>query len=177
MESIEFLGHVIDAKGSRLTQERVQGIISLQEPNSVKTLRSFIGMVNYFSDYISDLAGFLVPLTVLTKKKCTSEPFVLTNDARLAFEAIKVALINYSHLTTMNELDPLILYTDASTTSVAGVLMQVQMGKNCLVCISHTLSDQATRWEIMELELYAFVFCVKQLAPYLLGRHYCSHGP
>jgi hypothetical protein len=71
----------------------------------------------------------------------------------------------------MNEMDPLVLYTDASTKAIGGVLMQVQNGveKPC-VFVSHVLSDQATRWGIMELELYALVHCVKQLAPYLLGR-------
>ena len=54
--------------------------------------------------------------------------------------------------------------------AVGGVLMQAQDGREqpC-VFVSHTLSEQASRWGIMELELYAFVFCVKQLAPYLLG--------
>jgi RNase H-like domain found in reverse transcriptase len=65
------------------------------------------------------------------------------------------------------------LYTDASTILVAGVLMQVQNGVEMPIqFVSHTLSDQTTRWGIIELELYAFVFCVKQLAPYLWGRHF-----
>jgi RNase H-like domain found in reverse transcriptase len=42
-----------------------------------------------------------------------------------------------------------------------------------LVCfVSHALSSQATRWGIMELELYALVYCSKQLSPYLLGRFF-----
>jgi hypothetical protein len=173
MESIEFLGHVFDKNGHKLTEERVQGIVDLAEPTSVKGLRSFIGMVNYFRDYISDLSGLLIPLTVLTKKKWTDEPFEMTNSARLAFGNIKRALAKHTKLTIINEVDPLILYTDASTVSVGGVLMQVQNGVE-VPCqfLSQTLSDQATRWGIMELELYAFVFCVKQLAPYLLGRRF-----
>ena len=58
----------------------------------------------------------------------------------------------------MDPDDLLILYTDVSMKAVGGVLMQVQdgRGKPC-VFVSHTLSEQASRWEIMELELYAFV--------------------
>jgi RNase H-like domain found in reverse transcriptase len=90
---------------------------------------------------------------------------------RIAFNAIKEELLRASTLVIMNEVDPLILYTDASTKAVGGVLMQVQIGKEMpCVFISHVLSEQATRWGIMELELYALVHCVKQLAPYLLGR-------
>ena len=73
----------------------------------------------------------------------------------------------------MNEQDPLVLYTDASTKAVAGVLMQIQNGmeKPCLF-VSHALSEQASRWGIMELKLYAFVCCVKQLPPYLMGKEF-----
>ena len=64
----------------------------------------------------------------------------------------------------MKENDPLVLYTDASTMSVSGLLMQEQNRiKKPIILIFHILSDQATTWVIMELELYAFVFCVKQL--------------
>jgi RNase H-like domain found in reverse transcriptase len=36
----------------------------------------------------------------------------------------------------------------------------------------HILSDRATRWGIMELELYASVYCMQQLTRYLLGRSF-----
>ena len=39
---------------------------------------------------------------------------------------VKNLLVNASHLVIMNETDPLILHTDASTVSVGGVLMQEQ---------------------------------------------------
>ena len=67
--------------------------------------------------------------------------------------------------------DLLILNADASSKAIGGVLMQVQGGreKPCLF-VSHTLSEQATRWGVMELELFAIVFCVKNLALYLLGK-------
>jgi len=56
----------------------------------------------------------------------------------------------------MNASDPLILYADASIRDF----------------VSHTLSDQATRRGMMELELFAFVFSVKNFVPYLLGKFF-----
>ena len=65
----------------------------------------------------------------------------------------------------------LILYTDASTRAIGGVLMQIQDEiEKLVIFVSHILLDHSTRWEIMKLELYAFVYCVKILAPYLLGK-------
>jgi hypothetical protein len=67
-EEIEFLGHVFNLSGMRLSDSRVQGIRDVPEPTSVKSVRSFIGMVNYFRDFISGLSGHLIPLYELTKK-------------------------------------------------------------------------------------------------------------
>jgi len=73
-------------------------------------------------------------------------------------------------LTIFNEQDQLVLCTDARNKAIAGVLVQIQDGieKPCIF-VSHALSEQASKWGIMELELYTFVYCVK-LSPYLLGK-------
>ena len=68
MQSIEFLGHIFDENGVTLSNSRVQGIRDLPEPTSVKGVRSFIGMVNYFRDFIKGLSNHLIPLTQLAKK-------------------------------------------------------------------------------------------------------------
>ena len=73
----------------------------------------------------------------------------------------------------MNEEDPLVLYTDASKKTIGGLLMEVHNGiGKPIIFVSHVLYDQATRWGIMDLELYSFVSCVKTLAPYVLGKHF-----
>ena len=111
-----------------MSDERVQGIRQIPEPTSLKAVRSFVGMVNYFRDSINGLSGHLIPLTELTKKRDSSEEFILTNSARISFENIKGLLIQRTKLTIMNEEDQLVLYTDASTKAIAGVLMQIQGG-------------------------------------------------
>ncbi len=68
MTSIEFLGHVFDKNGVKMSDSRVQGINDLPEPTSVKGVRSFIGMANYFRDFVKGLSSHMIPLTALTKK-------------------------------------------------------------------------------------------------------------
>ena len=47
-----------------------------------------------------------------------------------------------SQLVIMNEGDPLILYTDASSKAIGGVLMQVQNGiEKTVIFVSHALSQ------------------------------------
>ena len=52
----------------------------------------------------------------------------MSQEGRAAFSHIKDLLSQSSQLMIMNEEDPLILYTDASTKAIGGVLMQVQKG-------------------------------------------------
>ena len=71
----------------------------------------------------------------------------MTEEALSAFVRVKDMVMAHTTRVLMNDSDPLILYTDASTRAVGGVLMQVQGGRErpC-VFVSHTLSEQATRW-------------------------------
>ena len=85
-------------------------------------------MVNYFRDFIKGLSSHLIPLTQLTKKNATQKAFQMTPEARDAFFRVKDLLVNAAQLVIMNETDPLILYTDASTVSIGGVLMQEPNG-------------------------------------------------
>ena len=56
MASVEFLGHIFDEKGIMTSSTRIQGIQDSPEPTSVKSVRSFVGMANYFRDFISGLS-------------------------------------------------------------------------------------------------------------------------
>ena len=158
MTSIEFLRHVFDVSGVRLSDARVKGIQELPEQTSVKGVRSFIRMVNYFRDFVKGLSSHMILLTALTKISSALELFRVTQEGRSAFALIKDLLSNSSKSVIMNEKDPLMFYTDASKRAIGGVLMLIQDGiEKSVIFVSHVLSDQATR-------------CVKILAPYLLGK-------
>jgi hypothetical protein len=55
-QSVEFVGHIFNSEGYCLSDERKQGIQDLQCPCNLKQLRSFLGMVNYFRDFIPNLS-------------------------------------------------------------------------------------------------------------------------
>ena len=156
---MELLDHIFDKNGVHLHEKRVQVIRDLPIPTSVLVVRSFVEMVNNFRDFIPSLSSHLKPLTDLAKKRNGSK---MTENALRAFCRVKDQVMAYTTRVLINKSDPLILYTDASTRATGGFLMQVQGGRESpCVFVSHTLSEQATRWGVMEQELFAFVFCVK----------------
>ena len=119
MRSVEFLGRIFD-NGKHLSEKRVQGIQDIPIPTSVLAVRSFVGMVNYFCDFIPNFSSHLGSFTELMKKKIGENGFQSTENAISAFKVVK-------RVRRPRKL-------------------QIQGGrrKPC-VFVSHTLSEQETR--------------------------------
>ncbi|KAH9582557.1 Transposon Ty3-I Gag-Pol polyprotein [Schistosoma haematobium] len=120
--ALEFLGHYIDSQGIKPLQTKVEDITNYPEPTSVKSLRRFLGMCNFYRRFLPRCAEVLQPLTDLLKadkkgtKKEKSQTFNLPPDAKTAFEKAKLMISNATMLQHLNT-DPttnLILCTDAS---------------------------------------------------------------
>ena len=62
---IEYLGYVLTREGIRPQPEKVQAILALREPTSVKELRKFLGMVQYYRDIWEKRSHLVAPLTDL----------------------------------------------------------------------------------------------------------------
>jgi hypothetical protein len=56
MTEIEFLGHIITKETRRLTPGRGKKVLDLPPPKNPKEVRTFLGLVNAFQDYIPDFA-------------------------------------------------------------------------------------------------------------------------
>ena len=54
-ESVEYLGHIVDAQGLHATPEKLQAIEEAPAPEDVNQLRSFLGLLNYYEKFIPNL--------------------------------------------------------------------------------------------------------------------------
>ena len=109
--SITYLGHVIDKDGLHPTQEKVCAIKEVPTPRNVEELRSFLGLVNYYSKFLPNLASKLSPLYVLLSKK---QKWEWSTAQEKAFQTAKEALQADSLLIHYNPSKPLVLACDAS---------------------------------------------------------------
>ena len=57
LPSVEYLGHVISAEGLKTSESKVKAVTNAPTPTSVSELRSFLGLVNYYSKFLPDLAS------------------------------------------------------------------------------------------------------------------------
>ena len=62
---IEYLGHLNYALGLHPTDEKVRAIKDAPAPKTLQELRSFLGMLNFYGKFITNLSTILAPLNVL----------------------------------------------------------------------------------------------------------------
>ena len=68
-DSVEYLGHKIDASGLHATTKKVDAVINAPQPKNVKQLRllrSFLGLLQYYGRFISNLSSLLMPWSTWT---------------------------------------------------------------------------------------------------------------
>ena len=59
---VEYLGHQVDADGLHTLPSKVDAIVQAPAPESEQQLRSFLGLLNYYSKFIPNLATMVHPL-------------------------------------------------------------------------------------------------------------------
>jgi hypothetical protein len=67
-DSVEYLGHTLSGDRVRPWQDKAKAMQTAQLPRSVKELRSFCGLANYFRSYIVQFAIKAAPLFKLTRQ-------------------------------------------------------------------------------------------------------------
>ena len=66
--SVTYLGHRIDAQGLHPLQDRIRAIQEAPTPTSVPKLKSYLGMLSYYSKFLPKLSTVLHPLHLLLQK-------------------------------------------------------------------------------------------------------------
>lgn len=122
-QSLLLLGQKVSRLGMSTHKEKVEAITALEEPKSVPELRTFLGMMVYFSSYVPFYAWIVTPLFSLLKKDVAWKWTKLEQEAwNLAREALKSAPVRAYAIPGRGFR----LYTDACDYGLAGILQQVQ---------------------------------------------------
>lgn len=120
-QELHILGHVVNQHGILPDPERVESIAAIQQPKDVSTLRSFMGMVNFYGRYIPNLSHIAAPLNILLKK---DTPFSFARRQQAAFKNVKKALMKQTLLNHPDWNRPFRIQTDSSDFAVGATLVQ-----------------------------------------------------
>ena len=86
LNELTFYGHKLTSDGVRPSEEKVAAVENAIAPTTVTEVRSFLGLVQYCSRFISDLATIAEPIQSLTRK---NTQFVWGKAQQDAFRKLK----------------------------------------------------------------------------------------
>ena len=69
VREVEFLEVIIGEDGVRIKKEKVQGVVEWPVPKSMKDVQKFLGLANYYRQFVKDFAKIVRLLYEMTRKK------------------------------------------------------------------------------------------------------------
>ena len=68
-KEIQYLSHIISARGMRMDPEKVEAILKWLVPKNLQELQIFLGMAGFYQQYVRDYAKISLPMTDQLRSK------------------------------------------------------------------------------------------------------------
>ena len=163
---IAFLGFLLSNKGLEPLPDLVDKMRRFPRPTSIKGVKSFLGLVNFYARFIRNFAHYTAPLHELTK----SSKLVWTPDADAAFNKIKDLICSADVLVKPDWSKPFRITTDASDRAIGAVLEQLHDGEwRPVAFYSSKLNDAQRKYAPTVKELLAVKCAVAKFEYFILG--------
>lgn len=173
--TVTFLGYQVSAAGTTPLPAKVDSITRCPKPATVKDLRRFLGMLNFYRRCLPHTADTQRPLNKFftASKKNDRTPIVWTEETDAAFERCKDELRSAVRLGHPNPQAEITLDCDASETGIGAVLQQRDgPGWVPLGFFSKTLSAAQKKYSTYDRELLAIHRAIQHFRPILEGREF-----
>jgi hypothetical protein len=166
---VTFCGHILREGRRSPAPGKLLPIQFWELPKTVTDLRGFLGLTNYFSEYVPHYASFAAPLSAKLKlnrqdgKKGSKLRLKWEPEEIEAFLALKKALTDQLELWQVNLDKPFRLHCDASDFAIGAELCQ-QFGERWLpvALFSRKLAKAQLNWVPLEKETYAIVAALRK---------------
>ena len=179
LPSVEYLGYHISGEGIRPTEEKRRAIVDAPVPQDVTQLKSFLGLVNYYSKFLPCLSHTLAPLYRLLSKH---QQWGWGPEQSAAFQKAKSQLASDLLLTHFDPSKKIVLSCDASPYGIGAVLshMYEDGSDRPIAFASRSLAPAEKNYSQIEKEGLAVVWGVRKFHQFLFGREfviYSDHKP
>ena len=143
---------------------------NMPNPTCAKQLQSFLGAVNYYSEFLHKSADLIAPLQRLLRAKT---PWVWGAEQQTAMDKIRDRLCQLPALHNFDPQRPTIVTTDASSDGLGATLSQLLNGKEVPIAYaSHTLTSTERNYATNEREALAVLWALEHWEHFLLGLHF-----
>ena len=175
--TVPFLGYTVSSSGLGTDPLKCDALAQWALPTSKVALQAFLGLANYYRDFVPNFSAVAAPLYDFTGL-APFPPEGLPPDAIAAFDALRSLLASPPVLAYADPSRPFHISADASSLVGAGaVLWQYSSdGRRRPVAFwSHKWSPAEANYAIHEQELLAVVSAIKQWRHHIDGRHFTVH--
>ena len=168
LTSVTYLGHVVDQFGIHPTADKMEAIRDAPTPTDVCTLRSFIGLISFYSKLINNQSTIMESLYALLQNK---SEWRWSAEHDKAFAEAKQALLDSQVLVYYDSTCPVMMSCDASLFRIGTVLANVVNGEERpILFISRSLTQAEKSYSQLERESLSIIFAVVRFRQYLLER-------
>ncbi|GKB84984.1 putative reverse transcriptase domain-containing protein [Tanacetum coccineum] len=120
LDSVQFLGHVIDRSGVHVDPAKIEAIKNWAAPTTPMEVRQFLRLVGYYWRFIEGFSLIYKPLAKLTQK---DKKYEWGKEEEEAFQTLKQKLCSASILALPEGTEDFMEYYDASLKGYGAVLM------------------------------------------------------
>jgi len=168
---VDFLGFVVTSEGIRVSESKIQAVLSWEQPKNITQMQQFLGFANFCRRFIKDYSKITAPLTDLTKK---DKPYIWTEKAQKAFELLKEQFTSEPILIIFNPEKPITIETNASDFAIGAVASQPDSQNRLKPFAYHSkkLTGAELNWEIYNKELFAIVDAFRTWRIYVIRPKY-----
>nr|GEX59168.1 reverse transcriptase domain-containing protein [Tanacetum cinerariifolium] len=152
LESVHFLGHVIDSDGVYVDPAKVEAIRNWSAPTTPTEVRQFLGSAGYYQRFIEGFSLISKSLSKLTQK---NKNFEWGIEEEEAFQTLKQKLCSAPILALPEGTENFVVYCHASLKGYGAVLMQRE---KVIAYASRQLKKHEENYTTHDLELGAVVF-------------------
>ena len=165
--AVEYLGFTIDNKGVHTAPAKSEAIQKAPKKKNVSELQSFLGLLNYYTKFIPNLASLLHPLHSLLQHK---KAWRWTKECKEVFRKDKEQLSSAPVLAHYKTQLPLQLAGDASSYGVGAVLSHKYPdgSERPIAYASRTLLSSERNYTQIE-EALALIFGIQKFHQFIYG--------
>ena len=172
-KTLRFLGHLVSIEGISPDPEKVDAVLNWPRPTTAKDVRIFLGLCNYYMEFMPNIQLVAKPLNELTG----TAKFEWTAEREEAFYKLKEALTSAPVLAFPDMTRTFELSTDASDIGFGSILSQRDStGQDRpIYYLSRTFSSNEINWHTRDKEAFALVYALRKFRHYLLGQRFTWH--
>ncbi|KAI5344902.1 hypothetical protein L3X38_012779 [Prunus dulcis] len=161
----KFLGFMISQRGIEANPKKIQAILDMTIPKTVKDIQSLTGRVAALSRFISKATDRCAPF--FKALKGTKRNITWTAECETAFNELKEYMGRAPLLSTPEHGDILVIYLSISASAVSSVLIRSKdNAEHPVHYVSKALQDAEVRYPDIEKLAFALVVSARRLRPY-----------